>query len=74
MAVAGSFPQAVDDKCPEEKHYYQFQLTKISDGGLINESSSTANITMAASDYPYGEFTFSQELLQTTEDEKWVLD
>ncbi|NXB81784.1 GPR98 protein, partial [Donacobius atricapilla] len=64
--------QAVDDNCPEEKHYYQFQLTRISDGGLINESSSTANITMAASDYPYGEFTFSRELLQTTEDEKWV--
>ncbi|NXY21530.1 GPR98 protein, partial [Atrichornis clamosus] len=64
--------QAVDDNRPEEKHYYQFQLTRISGGGLINESSSTANITMAASDYPYGEFTFSHELLQTTEDEKWV--
>ncbi|XP_058280172.1 adhesion G-protein coupled receptor V1 [Hirundo rustica] len=64
--------QAVDDNCPEEKHFYQFQLTRISDGGLINESSSTANITMAASDYPYGEFTFSCEVLQTTEDEKQV--
>ncbi|NXO18386.1 GPR98 protein, partial [Oriolus oriolus] len=64
--------QAVDDNHPEEKHYYQFQLTRISDGGVINESSSTANITMAASDYPYGEFAFSHELLQTTEDEKWV--
>ncbi|KFP45759.1 G-protein coupled receptor 98, partial [Chlamydotis macqueenii] len=64
--------QAVDDNHPEEKHYFQFQLTGISDGGLINESSSTANITMAASDFPYGEFTFSRELLQTTEEEKWV--
>ncbi|NWV26847.1 GPR98 protein, partial [Origma solitaria] len=64
--------QAADDNCPEEKHYYQFQLTRISDGGLINESSSTANITMVASDYPYGEFAFSHELFQTTEDEKWV--
>ncbi|NXU16592.1 GPR98 protein, partial [Pardalotus punctatus] len=64
--------QAVDDNHPEEKHYYQFQLTRISDGGLINESSSIANITMAASDYPYGEFAFSHELLQTTEDEKGV--
>ncbi|XP_041868909.1 adhesion G-protein coupled receptor V1 isoform X6 [Corvus kubaryi] len=64
--------QAVDDNHPEEKHYYQFQLTRISDGGLINESSSTANITMAASDYPYGEFAFARELLQTTEDEIWV--
>ncbi|XP_010072004.1 PREDICTED: G-protein coupled receptor 98-like, partial [Pterocles gutturalis] len=64
--------QAVDDNRPEEKRYYQFQLTGISDGGLINESSSTANITMAASDFPYGEFAFSRELLQTTEEEKWV--
>uniref|UniRef100_U3K352 Adhesion G-protein coupled receptor V1 n=1 Tax=Ficedula albicollis TaxID=59894 RepID=U3K352_FICAL len=54
--------QAVDDNCPEEKHYYQFELTRISDGGLINESSSTANITMAASDYPYGEFAFSHKI------------
>ncbi|NXF82786.1 GPR98 protein, partial [Sclerurus mexicanus] len=64
--------QVVDDNRPEEKRYYQFQLTRISGGGLINESSSTANITMAASDYPYGEFAFSRELLQTTEEEKWV--
>ncbi|NWQ77266.1 GPR98 protein, partial [Columbina picui] len=64
--------QAVDDNRPEEKHYYRFELTGISDGGLINESSSTANITMAASDFPYGEFTFSREILLTTEEEKWV--
>ncbi|NWX90484.1 GPR98 protein, partial [Nothoprocta pentlandii] len=64
--------QTVDDNRPEEKYYYQFRLTGISDGGLINESSNTANIIMAASDVPYGQFTFSQELLQTTEDEKWV--
>ncbi|NWI09710.1 GPR98 protein, partial [Crypturellus soui] len=64
--------QTVDDNHPEEKYYYQFRLTGISDGGLINESSNTANITMAASDFPYGQFTFSRELLQTTEEEKWV--
>ncbi|NXK95299.1 GPR98 protein, partial [Formicarius rufipectus] len=64
--------QAVDDNHPEEKHHYQFQLTRVNGGALINESSSTANITMAASDYPYGEFAFSRELLQTTEEEKWV--
>ncbi|XP_032297180.1 adhesion G-protein coupled receptor V1 isoform X2 [Coturnix japonica] len=64
--------QALDDEHPEEKRYYQFQLTGISDGALINESSNTANITMAASDLPYGEFTFSRELFQTTEEEGWV--
>ncbi|XP_031463513.1 adhesion G-protein coupled receptor V1-like, partial [Phasianus colchicus] len=64
--------QALDDDHPEEKRYYQFQLTGISDGALINESSNIANITMAASDLPYGEFTFSRELFQTTEEERWV--
>ncbi|XP_032062639.1 adhesion G-protein coupled receptor V1 [Aythya fuligula] len=64
--------QAVDDNHPEEKRHYQFQLTGISDGALINESSSKANITMAASDFPFGEFTFSRELVQITEEEKWV--
>ncbi|KAJ7335780.1 hypothetical protein JRQ81_013721, partial [Phrynocephalus forsythii] len=64
--------QAVDDHLPEERCYYQFHLTGISDGGVINESASTANITMAASDLPYGLFAFSQELLQTTEEEKWA--
>uniref|UniRef100_G1KP04 Adhesion G-protein coupled receptor V1 n=1 Tax=Anolis carolinensis TaxID=28377 RepID=G1KP04_ANOCA len=56
--------QALDDDLPEEKHYYQFHLTGISNGGIINESTSTAYITMAASDMPYGQFAFSQQLLQ----------
>ncbi|XP_077792347.1 adhesion G-protein coupled receptor V1 isoform X2 [Podarcis muralis] len=64
--------QALDDDVPEEKHHYQFHLSGISDGGIINESASTANITMAASDFPYGKFAFSQELLQTSEEEKWA--
>ncbi|KAH0628079.1 hypothetical protein JD844_008789 [Phrynosoma platyrhinos] len=64
--------QALDDNIPEEKHYYQFHLTGISDGGVINESTSTAYITMAASDLPYGQFAFSQELLQVAEEEKWA--
>uniref|UniRef100_K7FWY2 Adhesion G protein-coupled receptor V1 n=1 Tax=Pelodiscus sinensis TaxID=13735 RepID=K7FWY2_PELSI len=64
--------QAVDDNLPEEKSYYQFHLAEVSDGGLINESASIANITMVASDFPYGQFEFSQENLQTTEEEKWV--
>lgn len=62
----------MDDQIPEEKHYYQFHLTSISDGGILNESASSANVTMAASDLPYGLFGFSQELLQITEEEKWV--
>ncbi|XP_054843539.1 adhesion G-protein coupled receptor V1 [Eublepharis macularius] len=64
--------QALDDSFPEEKHQYQFHLTGISEGGIINESANTAYITVAASDLPYGRFAFSQELLQITEEEKWA--
>ncbi|XP_029429217.1 adhesion G-protein coupled receptor V1 [Rhinatrema bivittatum] len=64
--------EALDDVIPEEKRYYQFQLTGISGGGIINDSANWANITMAASDYPYGQFAFSQEVLQTSEEEKQV--
>ncbi|XP_039767131.1 adhesion G-protein coupled receptor V1 [Ornithorhynchus anatinus] len=64
--------QALDDDLPEERHLYQFQLTGISEGGVLNESSKTAWITMAASDFPYGQFGFSYDLLQTSEVEQMV--
>ncbi|KAM4808264.1 adhesion G-protein coupled receptor V1 [Rhinophrynus dorsalis] len=64
--------QAVNDNIPEEKSYYQFQLSAISNGGVIDESSRLANITMASSDLPYGHFEFSQTLVQISEEEKWV--
>uniref|UniRef100_A0A8C8RXK2 Adhesion G-protein coupled receptor V1 n=1 Tax=Pelusios castaneus TaxID=367368 RepID=A0A8C8RXK2_9SAUR len=64
--------QAIDDNLPEEKHFYQFHLAGVSDGGVIDESTSIAKITMVASDFPYGHFAFLQENLQTTEEEKWV--
>ncbi|XP_067838274.1 adhesion G-protein coupled receptor V1 [Heptranchias perlo] len=59
--------QAVDDDIPEEKQYYQLQLTGVSGGAVINDTSGSANITMAASDFPYGQFAFSREHLQTFE-------
>ncbi|XP_075693474.1 adhesion G-protein coupled receptor V1 [Rhinoderma darwinii] len=64
--------QALDDDVPEEKRYYQFHLSKISGGGIINESARFANITMVSSDLPYGKFQFSQTLLQISEDLRWV--
>ncbi|XP_073534717.1 adhesion G-protein coupled receptor V1 isoform X1 [Phyllobates terribilis] len=64
--------QALDDRVPEEKSYYQFHLSKVSEGGLINESARFANITMVSSDLPYGKFQFSQTLLQISEDVRWV--
>ncbi|XP_069912554.1 adhesion G-protein coupled receptor V1 [Oryctolagus cuniculus] len=60
--------QALDDDIPEEKCFYEFQLTDVSEGGALSDSSSTANITMVASDAPYGRFAFSQEQLRVTEE------
>nr|XP_014349406.1 PREDICTED: G-protein coupled receptor 98 [Latimeria chalumnae] len=60
--------QALDDDVPEEKRYYQLQLISITGGAGINESSGFANITVAASDFPLGHFTFSRDLLQTAEE------
>ncbi|XP_054994600.1 adhesion G-protein coupled receptor V1 [Sorex araneus] len=60
--------QALDDDIPEEKQFYEFQLTGISEGAVLSESSSTANITVVASDFPYGQFAFSHEQLQVSEE------
>nr|XP_011757031.1 G-protein coupled receptor 98 isoform X6 [Macaca nemestrina] len=59
--------QALNDDIPEEKSFYEFQLTAISEGGVLSESSSTANITMVASDSPYGRFAFLHEQLRVSE-------
>ncbi|XP_069081373.1 adhesion G-protein coupled receptor V1 [Pleurodeles waltl] len=64
--------QTLDDDIPEEKKHFQFHLTAVTEGGLINESMRVANITMAASDFPYGQFVFTQELLQISEEAKLV--
>ncbi|XP_078070005.1 adhesion G-protein coupled receptor V1 [Mustelus asterias] len=59
--------QAIDDDIPEEKQHYQLQLTGVSGGAVINDTSNAVNITVAASDFPYGQFTFSREHLQIFE-------
>uniref|UniRef100_A0A096MK89 Adhesion G-protein coupled receptor V1 n=1 Tax=Rattus norvegicus TaxID=10116 RepID=A0A096MK89_RAT len=59
--------QALDDGIPEEKCSYEFQLTGISEGAVLNEASVTASISMVASDAPYGQFSFSHEQLQVSE-------
>ncbi|KAM5328541.1 adhesion G-protein coupled receptor V1 [Glossophaga mutica] len=64
--------QALNDDIPEEKRFYEFQLTGISEGGVLSEASSTANVTVVASDLPYGQFTFSHERLQVSEEVQWV--
>ncbi|XP_016041836.2 adhesion G-protein coupled receptor V1 [Erinaceus europaeus] len=64
--------QALNDDVPEEKCTYEFQLTGVSEEGKLSESSSTANITMVASDFPYGQFAFSQEQLRVSEEAQRV--
>lgn len=66
------FLKAMNDDIPEEKCFYEFQLTGISEGGVLSESSSTANITVVASDFPYGRFAFSQEQLRVAEEAQRV--
>uniref|UniRef100_F7FXQ0 Adhesion G-protein coupled receptor V1 n=1 Tax=Monodelphis domestica TaxID=13616 RepID=F7FXQ0_MONDO len=72
QSVATVVIQALDDNIPEEKCLYEFQLTGISEGGSLKESSRTANITMVASDFPYGWFVLSPKLLQVSEEAKKV--
>lgn len=64
--------QAVDDDIPEEKRLYELSLTLLTPGADISPSRQRATITMAASDLPYGRFSFSQSLLSVTEDDKSV--
>ncbi|XP_053555694.1 LOW QUALITY PROTEIN: adhesion G-protein coupled receptor V1 [Bombina bombina] len=64
--------QATNDDVPEQRSYYQFQLSKIDGGGIIDEYNRVANITMASSDLPYGRFEFSRMLVQISEEEQWA--
>ncbi|EPQ10965.1 G-protein coupled receptor 98, partial [Myotis brandtii] len=64
--------QALNDDIPEEKCFYEFRLTGVSEGGILSAASSTANITVVASDLPYGRFAFSQEQLRVLEEAQRV--
>ncbi|XP_036619299.1 adhesion G-protein coupled receptor V1 [Trichosurus vulpecula] len=68
QSVAIVVIQVLDDSIPEEKCFYEFQLTGISEEGSLSKSSSTANVTMVASDFPYGWFILSSKLLQVSEE------
>lgn len=62
----------MNDDVPEEKSFYEFQLTGVSEGGILSESRSTASIIVVASDFPYGRFSFSHEQLRVSEEAKRV--
>ncbi|KAK2510065.1 hypothetical protein MC885_010870, partial [Smutsia gigantea] len=61
------FDEALNDDIPEEKSFYEFQLTGVGKGAMLSESSTSASITVAASDLPYGRFAFSHEHLPVSE-------
>ncbi|KAJ8285558.1 hypothetical protein GJAV_G00028220 [Gymnothorax javanicus] len=64
--------QVPDDDIPEERRVYQLVLTNVSTGAEISPSGRQATITMAASDFPFGLFSFPQPFLYVSEEERMV--
>ncbi|GAA6078507.1 adhesion G-protein coupled receptor V1 isoform X1, partial [Tachysurus ichikawai] len=70
QSVATIQLMAVDDDIPEEKHLYELSLTSLTPAADISPSRQRATITMAASDLPYGLFSFSQSSLSIIEEDR----
>ncbi|XP_065821533.1 adhesion G-protein coupled receptor V1 [Labrus bergylta] len=64
--------KALDDDLPEERLEYQLALTSITPGLEISPIAKHAKIIMAASDNPYGIFSFDQDQIRATEEEGMV--
>uniref|UniRef100_A0A3Q3GBS3 Adhesion G-protein coupled receptor V1 n=1 Tax=Labrus bergylta TaxID=56723 RepID=A0A3Q3GBS3_9LABR len=64
--------KALDDNLPEERLEYQLALTSITPGLEISPIAKHAKIIMAASDNPYGIFSFDQDQIRATEEEGMV--
>ncbi|XP_017551078.2 adhesion G-protein coupled receptor V1 isoform X2 [Pygocentrus nattereri] len=62
--------KALDDDVPEERRVYELSLMSLTPGSEISPSRQRATITMAASDLPYGLFSFSQPSLSASEDDR----
>ncbi|KAM9743556.1 adhesion G-protein coupled receptor V1 isoform 2-T3 [Menidia menidia] len=60
--------RVLDDDLPEERKEYQLSLTSVTAGLEISPEARHARITMAASDNPYGIFSFMQLQLRATEE------
>ncbi|XP_055742122.1 adhesion G-protein coupled receptor V1 isoform X1 [Salvelinus fontinalis] len=61
--------KALDDDMAEERRVYQLTLTSVTPGAEISPSAQRATVTMAASDLPYGLFSFPQGLAGASEEE-----
>ncbi|XP_068166577.1 adhesion G-protein coupled receptor V1 [Antennarius striatus] len=64
--------KTLDDDLPEERHEYQLILTSSTSGLEISPIASSARIIVAASDNPYGIFSFTQRQIRVTEEEGMV--
>ncbi|XP_041926588.1 adhesion G-protein coupled receptor V1 [Alosa sapidissima] len=64
--------KVLDDDIPEMRRSYQLIVSALSPGSVVSPDERVANITMAASDLPYGVFFFSQSSLHVTENNNKV--
>ncbi|XP_077943744.1 adhesion G-protein coupled receptor V1 [Gasterosteus aculeatus] len=64
--------KALDDDLPEERREYQLTLTSATAGMEISSTAKHAKIIMAASDNPYGLFSFTQQQIRVSEEEGMV--
>ncbi|KAF7200055.1 adhesion G-protein coupled receptor V1 isoform X2 [Nothobranchius furzeri] len=64
--------KVLDDEVPEERSEYQLSLTSATPGLEISPTARHARITVAASDQPYGLFSFVQLQLRVKEEEGTV--
>ncbi|KAM9822621.1 adhesion G-protein coupled receptor V1 isoform 2-T2 [Syngnathus typhle] len=69
QSFASFILKAVDDAFPEERRQFQLTLTSVTPGLEISPSARYARITMAASDKPYGVFSFNQQQISAIEEE-----
>lgn len=64
--------QARDDELPEERREYLLTLTSASPGLDISHLSKHAEVTVAASDGPFGVFSFAHREIRLREEEGLV--
>nr|XP_046243039.1 adhesion G-protein coupled receptor V1 [Scatophagus argus] len=72
QSVAAIVLKALDDELPEEHREYQLTLTSATSGLEISPIAKYAKIIMAASDNPYGRFSFTQHQISSVEEDGMV--
>ncbi|KAK9522609.1 hypothetical protein VZT92_019059 [Zoarces viviparus] len=72
QSFASIILKALDDDLPEERREYQLTLTSATAGMEISSIAKHAKIIVAASDNPYGLFSFTQHKIRASEEEGTV--